>query len=562
MGGMAERSAPLVFIPTAAQLKRAKAEGWEDWIRSPTDEIAVAQGCYFDLEAALKTRSFFEKRLTHSKAPFAGQPFLLMDWQWQDIIGPLYGWKMPDGTRRFLSAYIEIPKKNGKTQTAAGIALRETYEQVGARVYLTATAAGQAAECFDEAACMVRAKKHAFKALRVFDANPKRIVHRKNNAVMSVLNTAGPSSEGKNASCIIKDELHAWVDREYYDSLKYAMATRTNSLDLAITTAGDNLTSIGYEEHLRAERVIAGKDPAYEHLAVIYAADRDADFRDLAQWKKANPSYGVTLNERKIAVAIAEAEASPQRVSALKRYRLNIWTQGKAAWLDVAKWNGLAAIRREDLAGRYSSGGLDLARVRDFAAFAQSIELDAGEDGTIPVAILVRLWIPEDLVAEKAATDKIPLQGWVDQGWVIATPGDEIDYGEIRRQILDDHRANPLNSLGYDPHNAALLCNQTLGAQDGINVVEIPQTMAYMGPPSAEFERNLGKRIYVHEQNPCLAWMIGNAVAAIDANGNTRPVKKKSTGRIDGLVATIMAEARRNAGGGNHFYDNQEPELV
>jgi phage terminase large subunit-like protein len=557
-----KRATTGAHIPSSSQLQRAKAEGWDEWIRTPQDEIAVARGCYFDEDAALRTRQFFENHLSHGKAPFAGMPFTLLDWQWLDVMGPIYGWKMPDGTRRFLSGYVEIPKKNGKSQLAAGISIRELYEQIGARVYLAAVASGQAADCYDEAAGMIErnALLHASIDVR---RSTYRLLLRSRNANLSCMTTDKGSSQGKNASCLILDELHEWKDRGFFGSILYADTARINSLVFMITTAGDDLTSICYEEHERAERIIDGKDPSIDHLAVIYAADRDADpktvWRDLDQWKKANPSYGITLPERKCQRAIDQAAGSPQRIGDLKRYRLNIWTKPRDAWLDVAAWDALPNLTAADCYGKRCYGGLDLARVRDFAALARAFDLGDGI-----VGFQVRIWVPADLVAEKQTTDKIPLASWVDQGHVITVPGNELDYAVIRRQILADHRATPMNEMGYDPYNAAQLANQQLGAEDGMTVVEVPQTMPYMGPASCEFERLLGARKIAHEHNPCLSWMVGGAIAQMDSNGNVRPIKRRSRTRIDGLVACIIALNRKNAGGGpkHAYYNDREPEFV
>ena len=499
--------------------------------------------------------------MSHGKAPFADFPFVLEPWQWFQVIGPIYGWKMPDGTRRFRSAFIFIPKKNGKTQLAAAISIRELFDQIGARCFMTAVSLDQMTidGVFDEACGIVKRSEHLSGLIELLPSTNRMVIESR-NAMLVALPTSAGSSQGKNASSLIFEEFHEWKDREFYNSLLYADSARVDSFACYITTAGDDLTSLCYEEYERACRIRDGKDMCIDHLVCIHEAKKNAKFDDLREWKRANPNYGVTLPERNIKRAIAQAAGSPQRIAALKRYRLNLWTKAKDGWIDPQSWDKCPAIRLPgDLSDVTFYGGLDLARVRDFAAFARVCKIDD------VVHLMCRLWIPAARVGEKEQTDKIPLQDWIDRGFVHATPGDEIDYGVIRRDILAMNIETPLEEIGYDPYNAAHLCNQELSAQDGLFVCEVPQTMPHMATPSAEFERLLNSGKVRHEHNPALGWMVCNAITQRDNNENFRPIKGKSRGRIDGLIACLIAISRLSAPTNPNrrtFYDDQEPELV
>ncbi|TWT91406.1 terminase large subunit [Neorhodopirellula pilleata] len=527
------------YTPTRRQLARAREEGWADWIQTPQDEAAVARGCYFDIKSALTTRFLFERVLTHGKAPFAGEPFKLLDWQWHGLIGPLYGWKMPDATRRFLSSFTFIPKKNGKTQLAAGIAIREAMEQIGARVYMTAVARSQAADCFDEAAGMIERAPSLEKVFDVRRSTYRAIIPTR-NACIAAITASGGSSQGKNANCLILDELHEWKDRSFFGSLLYATTARINSLVFMITTAGDSRTSICFEEYERACRIRDGKDMSIDHLPVIFEAGPDDDWKKLATWERANPSYGITLPVRNIEAAINQAKGSPERIGDLKRYRLNQWTQPRDAWLDVPTWDALPEADPSELDGMRCYAGVDLARVHDFAAFVRLFEHDDAS-----VSLLFKLWIPADLVVEKSHTDQIPLADWVSRGFVTATPGASIDFSLIRREIVEAHKQTPLKELGYDPALAELLCNQMLRGEDGLNTVQVPPRMGYMSPPSTEFERLIDAGKVRHDHNPAVSWMVGNVIVYRDSNDQIRPMKGRSKGRIDGITAAIIAINRR-----------------
>lgn len=548
-----------VYIPTAAQLARAAEQGWDAWIQNERDEAAVAQGCRFDTAAAIATRDFFHNHLTHGVDRFAGKPFVLEDWQWHGLVGPIYGWKNEDGTRRFRKSFTFMGKKNGKTMLAAAIAIRESLEQHGAKAFITAVAKSQAGDCFEEVAGMIDRSPALSSKFKV-RLSSLRATCSELNSLITAITASGGSSQGKNASCLILDELHKWQDRAFFGSLLYATAMRINALVLMITTAGDNLTSICYEEYEKAKRVLECKDMSIDYLPLIYEAKPDARIDDLQAWKDANPNYGVTLPEANILSSVEEAKGSPQRVGDLKRYRLNIWTQPRDAWLDRKQWDSLPKLDLLDVDGMNCYAGLDLARVYDFAAFARVFDLGGGAIG-----LAFRLWIPAEVVDEKQATDQIPLHDWIERGFVSTTPGDSIDYGELRRQIVADHAATPIDELGFDPHNAELLANQQLGAEDGINVVAVPQVMMQMSPPSTEFERLIASGKIHHDHNPAIAWMVGNVIVYRNSNDQIRPIKKQSKGRIDGVVAALVGLNRKMGGATDRpptFYDNNAVEWI
>lgn len=522
-------------IPTFQQMRLAHEEGWSSKIRTLQDEIAVAEGCRFDLAKPIAIENLFAKRFKHSKDPFYKQPFHLLPWQREQIIEPLYGWYTADAFRRFRSMFVFIPKKNGKTQLLAGIGLTEMIFVRGSRVYVVAVSEGQAGELYDEAAFMVEQSPELIQYIKVL-----RSTHTLNwmarNSRLSCLTKSAAASEGKNASCLILDELHAWTDRKLFDSLLYAGATKLNPLLAMITTAGDDMTSLCYSEYERAKRIIDGDDPSTDHLAVIYEAKPEDKWDDLEAWRRANPSYGVTLPERNILADIHSARGNPERISAIKRYRLNIWTQGGTAWLSTEAWKDLDLCDENSVYGTLF-GGVDLARTRDFAAFLMLFHHDDGGFDLLP-----KIYIPQSQVKHKEEQDKIPLSAWIEAGWVIATDGDEIDQELIAGHITQANERWRFAEVGYDSYNAAGLAKHL--RSNGIIATAVPQTMAYLGYPSAEFERALTDRRIRHDGNPCMKWMVGNAKVISDSNNNVRPCKKKSNKRIDGLVASIIALQR------------------
>ncbi|HBE71245.1 MAG TPA: hypothetical protein DDW52_24120 [Planctomycetaceae bacterium] len=538
-------------IPSKLQMQRATDEGWAGQIRTMQDEIAVAEGCWFDFEKAEAVRDFFEKRLTHGKDAFHNQPFKLAEYQQVEIIDPLYGWYTSDGLRRFRSFFVFIPKKNGKTQLAAGISLVEFHVVPGSRVYIIAVSQSQGFEMYDEAAGMVERSPQLSKYIKVRRSTGRLLWHSR-NSLLTVLTKSAVSSEGKNASCLILEEFHAWTDRKLFDSLLYAGAARRNPMLGMITTAGDNMSSMCYSEYERAKMMIAGDDPETSHLAVIYEAEKDSRYDDLDAWKKANPSYGITIPERGILSDIQKAKGNPERIAAIKRYRLNIWTQEGVQWLDESQWSELEVFDEPE---GIKFGGLDLARTRDFAAF---VTVYLRDDGSID--ILPKIYCPAELVRDKEDEDKIPLSAWIAEGWVIATDGGEIDQDRILADVLASQDEERFVEVGYDSYNAKRLSNDL--AANGVFVQAVPQTMPFLAYPSAEFERMLSDKRIRHDGNPCLKWMIGNAKAITDSNNNVRPCKKRSSKRIDGLTATIIALQRALSPDGQQAVSDNPTEWV
>ncbi len=542
-------------IPTSRQLQKARSEGWYKWIITPQDEAAVAQGCWFDHGRAEAVRTYFCERFTHGKDRFYDQPFIIGqdNWLYRDILGPIYGWRTADGYRRCRSCYVEVPKKNGKTQVAAGISLVELRYVTGSRVYIVATSKSQANECYEEAAGMVERRSWLKRFYKVRAATG-RILYPAKNSMISVLPKNAAGSEGKNASALILDELHAWTDRALFDSLLFAGAARLNPLLFMITTAGKDLSSLCYSEHERAERQKKGHDLAIDHHSVIYAADRGARWDDIEQWKKANPNFGVTMTERSVKSDIENARGRPARIAALKRYRLNIWTNESDTLLDQNKWQALGRISHEELSGE-AYGGLDMARLRDFAAFVLLLRDQHGWQ------LFPRLYVPGDKVIEKEEIDKIPLSVWVEKGWVVATPGGEIDANMIMRDIVAAHKRFSLIDLGYDPYMAGQMA-KTLRAEHGIECTAVPQTMPFMAVPTTELMNSIEHGSIRHNHNPCLTWMVGNVVGISDNNDNVRPTKKRSRGRIDGVVAAIIAMQRALAPDHNQAVSDEPYQWV
>lgn len=494
-----------------------------------------AASYWFEEEAASRAVEFFRRYLRHTKGELAGQPFELAEWQETEIIRPLFGWKRQDGTRKYRTVYVEVPRKNGKTTLAAGIALYLLFadNEAGAEIYSAAADRDQAALTFDIARSMVEAEPALRKRCQIYR---RAIVVPKTGSSYKVISADVGTKHGFNSQGIIFDELHAQPNRDLYDVLHTSTGARRQPVEFLITTAGTfNPESIAYQLHTYAEQVRDGviDDPAF--LPVIYAADPEADYRDPETWRKANPGYGVSVRAEYLQAEAKRAEAEPSYENTFRRLHLNQWTQQVTRWLKVEDWD---ACEREfpDLSGRLCYGGLDLSTTTDLSAFCLIFPPNHPEE---PYYLLPHFWIPERKLADRR--DRVPYDAWVRDGLITATQGDVVDYERIRADINDLRKYN-IVSIAFDPWNATHLANQ-LAEQDGFDLLQCRQGFVSLNEPTKEFERLIVGGKLAHDGNPVLRWQIGNVAVKQDPAGNIKPDKSKSTERIDGVVAGIMALA-------------------
>lgn len=507
---------------------------------------------HFDEQAASVAVAFFEKLLRHTKGEWAGQPFRLGAWQRDDIIRPLFGWKRADGTRKYRRAYIEIPRKNGKSTISAGIALALLMidNEPGVEVYSAAADRQQAAIVFDAASTMVQESP----ALARF-AEPYRREIRvpKLNGVYRVLSADAPTKHGLNAHGVIFDELHAQPNRELWDVLATSMGARRQPMLVMITTAGYDRESICWEMHDYARQVLAGAvdDPSF--FSYIAAADDDDDWTDPAVWAKANPGLGETVKLDYLESECERAKNVPAYQNTFRRLHLNQWTSQESRWLDMMAWDK-CSVDLPELANRPCFGGLDLASTTDIAAFVLCFP-PLGDDDLY--WLLPFFWVPEENMVERARRDRVPYDAWVRDGLVNATPGNVIDYSYIRATVNQLGQAYQIREIAFDRWGAELLRQQL--EEDGFEMIQFGQGYASMSAPTKEMLRMVLAQGISHGGNPVLRWMADNVVVKQDPAGNVKPDKSKSREKIDGIVAAVMAldRATRNEADGPSVYEER-----
>ncbi len=498
----------------------------------------------FDEARAQKAIEFIG-HLQHTKGEWAGYKFGLLPWQIDDVIRPLFGTLREDGGRQFRTCYIEIPKKNGKSELAAAVALLMLCAdgEASPEVYSAAADRNQAALVFDVAATMVENDPDLSKVLKVLRAG-RVIRNRRNNGIYRVLSSDVKTKHGLNPSAVIFDELHAQPNDELWRVLTAGTDyARRQQLVFVCTTAGPyNVESIWWRVREKARQIRDGiiEDPTF--LPVLYLADPEKDSEDDEElWKRVNPSLGRIFDLEKIRRDYEQAKNDLTELEDFKRFRLNIPSKHVKRWMPMDAWDRCRGeVDPETLRERPCYGGLDLSTKIDLAAFAL---LFPPRDDTERWETIIRAYCPEDTVAQRAKQDRVPYGKWVQQGFITATPGNVIDYDYIKRDVVRASEEWDLRECGFDPWNATHLATD-LDNNEGILMVEVRQGAKSLSEPAKDILKIALEGKLKHGGHPVLRWCTDNLVMIPDANENIRPVKDKSTDRIDLFVALLIAWSR------------------
>ena len=491
---------------------------------------ALDKGRYFDKKAAMRAIHFIEK-LKHTKGEWAGQRFRLEPWQ-QFVLWNIFGWKNADGTRRFRYVYIEIARKNGKTALSAGIGLYMLFADGESRpeVYSAATVKDQAKICFSDAVEIVKATdlKNYLTAYR------NSIVYELKGGMMKPLSSDYGTHDGLNPSCGIIDEFHAHKDSGMFDVIKSAFGARRQPLMFIITTAGFDKSGVCYAYRENIIKVLRGVNEDDSLFGIIYTLDDKSEWDDPKMWIKANPNLGVSLSADYLADQVKDAKNRPEAVRNVMTKNVDLWVDAERTWILDDVWQKcIGTTDPADLKGCACWGGLDLSNVSDITAYVLLFhENDRFQ-------LLPHFWIPEEKMLEKVRKENINYDKWVAKGYVTVTPGNVIDYDFVKADILRIVADYDLRTSAYDRWNSS----QTIIdlQNEGMECNPFGQGYGSMSAPTKEFEKLVLTGKIEHFGNPVLRWMLASTLVKTDPAGNIKPDKEKSTQKIDGIVAAIMA---------------------
>ena len=515
---------------------------------------------HYDKNRADRAVAFIEN-LRHTKGKWAGKRFWLLPWQ-EQIIRDVFGIVDERGKRQFRTAFVEISKKNGKSELAAAVALYLLYadDEPSAEVYGAAADRQQASIVFDVANQMVQMTPALMKRSKIMGAT-KRIVNYANAGFYQVLSAEVGTKHGLNVSGLVLDEVHAQPNRKLYDVLtKGSGDAREQPLYFLITTAGTDRESICYELHMKALDILEGRKIDHTFYPVIYGLKDDEDWHDEKNWYKANPSLGQTIQIERVRDMYRDALDNPAEENVFKQLRLNMWVSSLTRFIPEHIYNlGNIPIDMDALTGRECYGGLDLSSTGDITAFVLMFPPRTEDEKYI---LLPFFWIPEETIPLRVRRASVPYDVWYQQGYLMATEGNVVHYGFIEKFIEGLGEKYHILEIAFDRWGAVQMTQNLEGM--GFTVVPFGQGFKDMSPPTKEFYKLLMEGRIIHGGHPVMRWMAGNVVVDTDPAGNIKPTKAKSSEKIDGIVASIMALDRciRNEGQQGSIYDDPERGLL
>jgi phage terminase large subunit-like protein len=458
----------------------------------------------------------------------------------------LWGWiKKSNGLRRYSTAFIEIPRKNGKSVDAAtaGLYMLAADHEKGAEIYSGATSEKQALEVFRPAWMMANRNEELRDAFNLsLSGNPKNptsIYRLEDMSRFELL--IGKPGDGASPHCAIIDEYHEHKTSEQYDTMDTGMGAREQPLIFVITTAGTDTSTPCYDMHLRSIKVLEGTIEDDALFCIIYGIGPDDDYKDFEVWKKANPNYGVSVMEDYLYRKYTETlnNAAKQNINLCKH--LNMWMNAGVAWMNMVKWESCKdmSLSFDDFRGHHCFAAFDLASKIDISSLVLVFEYHDG------YAVFARHYLPEETV-KLAGNDHYVK--WVKEGYITETPGARTDFKYIEDDLKAINADHPIYELAYDPRESTYLVNNVMEWLGPEHCIEITQGPALMSEPMKETEALIYDNKLWHNGDPVLTWMMGNVVQRQGRNtGPVKyyyPTKQKNENKIDGAVCLIMAIGR------------------
>ncbi len=504
---------------------------------SPNPEPRTFLHYVYSQKHANKALTFIQKYCCLFEGEDAGKPIRLRPWQ-VEMVSNLFGWIDPATQfRRYRKCFWFLPKKQGKSPLVAAIGLYMLVAcgENGGQVILASNSREQCGNVYRPASAMCEMSPALAAECKIIKST-KRILHPESNSFLAVIPAEAKTIQGLNISCLIYDEIADAPNRDLYDKLTSSSKTRLQPIQIFITTAGHDDTSIGYELYKYAKSVLADpkSDPTF--YPVIYELGKDEDWTLEANWFRCNPALGDFNQLADMRAEFREALSSTAAQGKFKMYSLNMWVKAAKSWLDLEKWKlcvdpDLDESTLKDFPCYLS---LDFAKVSDLTALTALWTI-----GERKYYLKTFFFIPAAGLRERVLRDHVPYDAWIQDGWVTTCPGNELDYAFPKKKIYELIEANNVQCIAYDLWGAKQFCSEL--EREGNKVVMVRFGHQSLALPSAEFEALIiGGRI-IHDNNPCMNWQIGNVVPRPDQNNNIVPDKGHSHQRIDGVCATIIA---------------------
>jgi phage terminase large subunit-like protein len=489
---------------------------------------------YFDDHDARTAVHFIEEYCTFVKGERAGQRFYLQEWQ-AEIVRSIFGCKLLDGRRRYRCVWIDAPRKSGKSTLAAAILLYMLLvdKEHNAEIYLISSTMRQAAVSLNIAKDMVENDRDMQDVCTTY----RNEIHYGNNTIVTL--TASSSSVlGRDISCAVLDDMQGGLTAELLDNLISSMAARRQPLLIYLATAGWSQNFVARELHQYAKDIQCGKKKDPSWLVCTFGAKEQDDWTDPMVWKRAHPGLGYTISLNFLQEQCARALRTPVYAQSFKRLYLNIWTQRSSQWLDSAMWDECGAdLDRESLTGRSCRIGLDLSSTTDLTA---AVVVFSDYDGGYTV--LSFSFCPNDSIRRRSHIDNVNYEKWKDEGYLIATEGNVVDYCVVKNKILDLCKAYDVREVAYDRWGSSMLITELVDS--GIRCVPVSQNATTLSAAALDLERVVKNRKLRHDNDPVLRWCASNVHVETKSDGSLKPSKRRSRERIDLIIALLLAISR------------------
>lgn len=494
---------------------------------------------YFDVERAVKVIRFIET-FPHVKGKWANlkgheRIIALSGWQkW--ITAQVFGWRhIETGLRRFRSASVYVPRKNGKSTWVApiGLYMLANDDEPGAEVYCGATTQKQANEVFLPAKKMAERQPLFRKRFRI-QLHAQWIESTEDGGKFERL--IGNPGDGGSPSCYICDEYHEHPDENQRDTMTTGMGAREQPLEWIITTAGANWFGPCGQHQKECQEILEGLRDDDSTFAIIYTVDKDDDWQSEEAMIKANPNYGVSVKKDSLHNQLQKAKQSARKQNVYKTKHLNIWVGARESWLNMEDWAAVAdpGLSREQFLGEACTKGIDLSESDDLTADVDCFKREVNGKNHY-------YFFAKTYVTEAKAEEFGIYQDWIDSGHLLACDGSSIDYDEVERAISNHNEQHQVDGLFYDPAGAAPIA-QRVQNETGIEPIKVAQNYTNFSPAMREFENLLRQKRIHHTGDPVLTWCLGNVIAKATMDGKyIRPVKEHKDNKIDTAIAMLLA---------------------
>jgi phage terminase large subunit-like protein len=511
-----------------------------------TPEPSFVEGAMFDADRVDKVVQAFSA-LRHTQGEWAGRSLKPDPWQIAYILAPVFGWVVYDreadrNVRITRKAFVDIPRKNGKSTTLGGIAIYMACAdgEMGAQVVTSATSERQAEFVFGPIRTLASKSPALKKHVR---AVGKKVLHPKSGSYIAVLSSVADGQHGANIHCSIVDELHVHKNPDLVEVLETGTGSRLQPLNFIITTADSGAQGTIYARKREyIEQLCRGSIADPSTYGVVWAIDEGDDPFDESSWKKANPGYGISVKRSYMQNASTEAQNSPADLAKFLRLHLGVRTKQETRYIDLEAWdrNATPALTEDELAGRLAYGGLDLAATSDLTALCWLFPDD--DNGGFDA--LWRMWTPEANMESLSRRTAGESDVWARNGLLTVTPGNVADYDYIEQQILSDMDKFNVRAIAYDPWNSSQMINNL--TQESVPLVKVRQGLVSLSAPTKELQKiilegTVEKPMFRHGTNPAVRWQADNFTVAMDASGNVKPDKSKASDKIDAIAASINA---------------------